>query len=449
MRILSALSALVLFGSHAALAPAGGPLLYTATELVGLSNGNNFVYAISDPVSNGAAGVGPVIVGESFNQFTTPSLSWRPVVWRPAVAPICADIMPVAIAGNSSINRAGDVSPDGTRICGYSNGGGARGRRWTYNPATGVAGNPETLTSGTNATEAAGINSAGRAAGWAINGIGNFVPVTWPPDSAAGTTLTLPAGSDQYQIPREISEAPNEFIVGRSDRASPTVATRGIIWKHSTGSAYGTGTLLALLGGTANDCFGISPDGMIACGTSNNGTQFNEGARWAAEDSPPTVGSFGQFNGLSSFVMDVNNAGVGVGFYVINFQISRAALFIDGVAYDLGSRVTDLPGVNESVFLRIAYGINSAGQIVGHFGTDGLYDSPGRAYLLTPIVEPPACALLGDLNQDESVNGADIGGYVRAKLGEPPAPGEEPACADFGNNDIGLDTIAFVAVLLQ
>ena len=47
------------------------------------------------------------------------------------------------------------------------------------------------------------------------------------------------------------------------------------------------------------------------------------------------------------------------------------------------------------------------------------------------------------------VNGVDIEGYIRAKLGQPPALGEDPLCADFGNGgDLALDTAAFVNALL-
>jgi hypothetical protein len=42
-----------------------------------------------------------------------------------------------------------------------------------------------------------------------------------------------------------------------------------------------------------------------------------------------------------------------------------------------------------------------------------------------------ACPLMGDVNQDGGVNGADISGYVRAQLGQDPLPGENPACADY------------------
>ncbi len=62
---------------------------------------------------------------------------------------------------------------------------------------------------------------------------------------------------------------------------------------------------------------------------------------------------------------------------------------------------------------------------------------------------PQPCALAGDVNQDGLVNGADIAGFVRAKLGEAPLPGELPACADFGTGTLDGDVAAFIAALLN
>jgi hypothetical protein len=42
------------------------------------------------------------------------------------------------------------------------------------------------------------------------------------------------------------------------------------------------------------------------------------------------------------------------------------------------------------------------------------------------------------------VNGLDIAGFVRAKLGEAPLPGENPVCADYGG-DLNAVIAAFVA----
>jgi hypothetical protein len=59
------------------------------------------------------------------------------------------------------------------------------------------------------------------------------------------------------------------------------------------------------------------------------------------------------------------------------------------------------------------------------------------------------CTLDGDVNQDGLINGEDIDGYLRAKLLQAPALGEDPLCADFGNGgDLALDTADFVNALL-
>lgn len=60
----------------------------------------------------------------------------------------------------------------------------------------------------------------------------------------------------------------------------------------------------------------------------------------------------------------------------------------------------------------------------------------------------PACVLLGDVNQDDSLNADDIAGFVRAKLGAP-LPEDEPACADYETGSLELDTAAFVDDLLN
>ncbi len=58
------------------------------------------------------------------------------------------------------------------------------------------------------------------------------------------------------------------------------------------------------------------------------------------------------------------------------------------------------------------------------------------------------CAVAGDLNGDGFVQGDDVAGYVRAKLGQAPAPGENSACADYGTGTLAGDTALFITDLL-
>ena len=66
----------------------------------------------------------------------------------------------------------------------------------------------------------------------------------------------------------------------------------------------------------------------------------------------------------------------------------------------------------------------------------------------TPDPCQASCSLLGDLNGDGVVNGLDIAGFVRAKLGQAPLPGENEACADYGTGSLNNDIAEFVADLL-
>lgn len=60
----------------------------------------------------------------------------------------------------------------------------------------------------------------------------------------------------------------------------------------------------------------------------------------------------------------------------------------------------------------------------------------------------PNCTLPGDVDNSGFVDGLDIAGYVRVKLGVA-IPGDVEDCADFGNGDVDLDTADFSDVLVN
>ncbi|HVP13222.1 MAG TPA: matrixin family metalloprotease [Phycisphaerae bacterium] len=72
---------------------------------------------------------------------------------------------------------------------------------------------------------------------------------------------------------------------------------------------------------------------------------------------------------------------------------------------------------------------------------------PATGYLQQTTTGGAACSLLGDINQDGVRNGRDIDGFVRAKLGGAPLPGENQACANYGGT-LAQDITDFVADLL-
>ncbi|HUL51161.1 MAG TPA: hypothetical protein VLU94_01120, partial [Candidatus Nitrosotalea sp.] len=74
----------------------------------------------------------------------------------------------------------------------------------------------------------------------------------------------------------------------------------------------------------------------------------------------------------------------------------------------------------------------------------GQYTIPPYEYQSFRITR---CARNGDMNKDGFVNGLDIAGFIRAKLGQTPAAGENAICADYGGT-LDEDTAAFTADLL-
>lgn len=59
------------------------------------------------------------------------------------------------------------------------------------------------------------------------------------------------------------------------------------------------------------------------------------------------------------------------------------------------------------------------------------------------------CNRLGDVNQDTRVDGLDIAGFLRAKLGFPPQIGENQHCADYNTGTLANDMAAFIADLMS
>ena len=357
----------------------GDPPMYTMVELGHIApDSSSVAVAISDPTA-----AGPIVVGESFTKFSAPSLSWRAVVWRPNISTAPVDLLPGA--GASSVNRAQDVSPSGTWIVGYSNVSPPHGVRWSFNPSTGAVTGTQTLgaLSGDGASEAVGVNSSGRAAGYSLTDSSTTRGVTWAAGSASAVLLPTPAGSGGFRLAREISEAPLEHIVGRSDMSS-TPTTRAIIWKKS-GASYGTGQLLNLLSPlVVHDAMGITPNGLTAVGLGATATQAR-GVGWNTATNAVT--DLGGACCSQNVVYDMNNAGIGVGYTALDFQTFRAVVYTEGKAFDLSARVTNNPQIGTTLFLQAASGINSAGQIVGVFGGSISDDplGPGRVFLLTPV----------------------------------------------------------------
>lgn len=78
---------------------------------------------------------------------------------------------------------------------------------------------------------------------------------------------------------------------------------------------------------------------------------------------------------------------------------------------------------------------------------NGVYQGDDIPCVPTPCPQP--CKTLGDMNVDGTVDGKDIGGYLRAKFNLSPIGGEDPDCADYGTGTIDGDNALFVDDLLS
>jgi len=152
---------------------------------------------------------------------------------------------------------------------------------------------------------------------------------------------------------------------------------------------------------------------------------------------------------LTFFFDSVDDTSMNLTAFVSTGSFTNLTVGDSGVLFEM----TPAGGVNANVWVQAQF-----------VGVTGL--TPGTEYAVrvkarnqfgveTPftatqlISTTGGCTLDGDVNQDGLINGEDIDGYLRAKLLQAPALGEDPLCADFGNGgDLALDTADFVNALL-
>ena len=92
---------------------------------------------------------------------------------------------------------------------------------------------------------------------------------------------------------------------------------------------------------------------------------------------------------------------------------------------------------------KLVGGMQSSTQytfVVRARNLDGIETVDGPSASLTTQV-PGFCDLLGDIDDSSVVDGGDIAGFLRVKLGVPDG-GDQVNCADYGNGDVILDTQA-------
>lgn len=157
-------------------------------------------------------------------------------------------------------------------------------------------------------------------------------------------------------------------VAGNSSVASGNF--RAFVWTPQSGM-IGLGTL----GGLNSYATGINNDGeVIGYASLSNGYEH------AFSSLAGVLTDLGTLGG-NSFAYGINDSGVIVGYsWPVNGDHPHAFVYLNGVMIDLNALVPEGSGWQ----LLEAYGINSAGQIVG----EGLLNGQSHAFVLNPIPGP-------------------------------------------------------------
>lgn len=94
--------------------------------------------------------------------------------------------------------------------------------------------------------------------------------------------------------------------------------------------------------------------------------------------------------GSVSTANGVNDSGIVVGMSDVSSGANHAFVYANGAMSDLNNLTVNLP---DTFLLKDAFAINSSGDIVGE-GYNSSWPSHYEAFLLTPVPEPGALALL-------------------------------------------------------
>lgn len=177
-----------------------------------------------------------------------------------------------------------------------------------------------------------------------------------------------------------------------------------------------------------------------------NSTAYSTPAFWSATAiQTPTGLSFANVTDTS---MDVTATGT-----FANLNFGESGLFFEMTpaqgtganAWTSGSTSTTVsvtgltPGTNYTFRVKARNFYGSRG---------GAYETPFTTSAQQATTGGVSCATFGDVNQDGLIDGDDIAGFTRAKLGQAPAPGENPACADNGGG-VDQDISDFISILLN
>ncbi len=300
------------------------------------------------------------------------------------------------LPGGNFFSSAQGVSADGTTVVGFGrNSGGAptEAFRWTAGGMVGLGGLP----GGSGSSSARSVSADGTVVvGDSRNASGDTEAFRWTGGSMVGLG-DLPGGS---------------FISGARAVSADGATVAGQGWSTSGGEAFrwteGDGMVgLGTLGGGASEAEGISADGTVIVGTSENGASagYSEAFRWTVEGGMVGLGFLplpDQDDYISSTrALDASDDGsLIVGFHE-DYDIANPELY-RAFVWDATNGIQDL---NELVMLpdgwslEQATGISDDGTVIVGRGINPLGNT--EAWMITGfspagafVPEPSTYALI-------------------------------------------------------
>lgn len=323
------------------------------------------------------------------------------------------------ISAANAINAGGTIVGSANK---YVNGTlmGNNAVRWDAgsNVATELSNLGGTNSSGTNTSEAIGVNDAGTAFGWSQKFTSTHVnlgglAVRWDAGSTVGTELgNLGTDANGVTDSRAYGIDSKGDIVGYALKydGGTAVGNHAVVWKAGGTVATDLGTLgSSTSGASGSTAVAINDKGMVAGYSTkyvNGVSQGNRAVRWLADGTIQELGilSVATYGTTSTSAAAMNADGIVVG---VNSGPNtrtdtddRAVMWgLDGTAVDLN---TLLP-TNSGWLLTSAVAISDSGLItgIGYYDPDGSgpLGSYTRAYALqlnlNPTPEPATWAALG------------------------------------------------------
>jgi len=299
-------------------------------------------------------------------------------------------------------SRGGAINNSGTVVGISETAGNAALHPFVWTSGTGMV-DLTTVTGQNTLRTAEGVNDSGTIVGQVIVG----------GHQHAYSYTTAGVFTDLGMVPGGTTAAASSINASGQITGNATVG----VATHTFLYSGGTMTDIGPVGGLDNQGIAINSSGTIAGYTedgpeqaftySGTATDYGQGELFGINNAGTSVGdnglssnapiiisstgvitTLGTFGGTSASAYGINSAGDVVGFsYTTGNASEDAFVYIGGVMYDLNS-VLDGSGAGWS--LTDAVGINDSGQIVG----DGMIGGQFHIFLLNPVPEPGSIAML-------------------------------------------------------